>query len=279
MKNKLLISTQELLQNLKLDPNQVNYGQHFLIDKPTADLFIKALSLNPEDLVLEIGPGLGTLTGQIVKQAKQLTAVDIDKRFKLPLQKLEEKYPNLNVQFKNILEWQNFNYDKICGALSYSIFEPLLKQLYTNIQFEKAVFIISKKFMEEYNNQNSVLSQIAQAFFKVEFIKVIEKEKFFPAPRFSGVLVALTPRKQKNMYQFVLSELYLQSDKKLKNSLREALISWYKHIGKTLTKKQAKEKFKPLLNNSAAEKTIWQAGKSYLRQITEYFKVENKIII
>lgn len=272
MSRILLEKTKAILEKYGLTPNVVHYGQHFLIEERAIKAFIEECRLTNEELVLEIGPGLGYLTEELAKRAKQVTTIEIDTRFRPVLTHLEKKYKNINVIYKNALELENFNYDVICGALSYNIFEPLLRKFISSNPPLRAVFIVSKKILTESRLQTSLTKLMLEAFFKTRIVDILPAEFFYPRPKFAGALISLQKTEADDFYHFVLRELFLQKDKKLKNALREALVRWYKKAGKELTKKQAKEKLTSLFEYKDIEVSILQATNVFLRKLVEFLK-------
>ncbi len=274
MSRALLEQTKTILEKQGLTPDTVHYGQHFLIDEKTIQTFVKECKLSPESLVLEIGPGLGYITKELAKQAKQVIAVEIDPRICVFLRSLATKYSNIKTVCQNALELTSFDYDVVCGALSYSIFEPLLRKFITWQVPKRAVFIVSKKFVDDWEKQTGLASLMCEAFFETQVVEILPQEFFYPKPKFKGALIVLKKRKSGDLYHFVLRELFLQGDKKLKNALQEALIRCDKKSGKELTKRQAKEKLNILLTYRDMEDSIFQASKSFLTTLVEFLKKE-----
>lgn len=236
-----------------MDANLKHFGQHFLVDDKTIDEFIRACRLKKNDRILEIGPGKGALTKKIFPKVKELVCVEIDPAFRQTLSPYK-------VFYQNILDWQDFNYDLVCGALSYAIFEPLMIRLFKNPDFKRGVFLVSAKLKKE----QGFLGYLLKAFFDIEFSPIITKDKFSPAPRAPGIIISLKRKKLSDFSTLFWQELFLQSDKKLKNSLREALIK-----AGSLSKKQANAKLSELIEMPEANKTIWQVANNFLDKTNE----------
>ena len=90
-----------LLNKYNLTPNKLR-GQNFLIDDSVLDEIIDIAELDPNDLVLEVGPGLGALTARLTNQAKQVVALEIDKNFAQALTKIAKVSPNLEIIWQDI---------------------------------------------------------------------------------------------------------------------------------------------------------------------------------
>lgn len=252
----------------------IKHGQHFLIDKEVIKLFTASLNLNERDLVLEIGPGRGALTEEIIKQGTRLLAVEIDPQMHTFLDPLEKKYHDLKVNYGNVLDLSFANYDVVCGALDYSIFEPLLINIVRQkFDARRFVFLVSARFQEDFIKEEGMLYFLSSAFFNVEFSPIIESLAFLPPPKTKSVITVLTPHLFKDLYHSLIKELVQQEDKKLKNSLREALINCSKQSGLKLTKKQAKAKLEESLKEDFVEKTLWQLNRKELKVLIKELKI------
>jgi len=174
--------------------NLTNYGQHFLVDRQVIREFIKACDLEPKDIVLEIGPGDGAITVELCGQAKKVTAIEIDNNLRSELTKLEQKYPNLKVVYGNALKIKNWNYDLVCGALSFAIFEPLMIKLFKKIQYKRLVFLVSHKVKEDFAKEQGLLFYLLNSFYQVKFGQKILPKSFLPKPRTAGVIISLLPQ-------------------------------------------------------------------------------------
>ncbi len=272
MQRDLKEKAARLIAGYGIEPNTRNFGQHFLTDKAAISKFIAATDAGSEDLVLEIGPGLGFITEELAKRAKRVTAVEIDERMRPVLGSLAKKYPNFEPVFANILEWGHFDYDIVCGSLSYAIFEPLLKKLIGRPSFKKGAFIVSKKYMDDHQAGDGLPALMSEAFFRVGFGDILTKDRFYPAPRYPGVIVTLNREDKSDFYHFMLKEIFLQSDKKLKNALREALINWFGRQGKKMTKKEAKTILRPLIDRDESDEGIFQASGPYIGRVKKFLR-------
>ena len=79
-------------------------GQHFLVDRGVLEKIISAAELEPSDTVIEVGPGLGVLTGELVKKAANVIAIEADSKLASSLQKTFSKIPQLTVLNAYVLE-------------------------------------------------------------------------------------------------------------------------------------------------------------------------------
>jgi len=90
------------LTSIGINPNKT-YGQNFLIDDIVLQDIVDAANVSKEDTVVEVGPGIGTLTKLLVERAKNVLAIEKDLQFKPILRRLERKNKNLRVVYGDIL--------------------------------------------------------------------------------------------------------------------------------------------------------------------------------
>ncbi len=190
--------------------NLVNYGQHFLLDKKVIKEFIDFCQVSSSDRVLEIGPGQGVLTGELAAKAKSITAVEIDQRLKPKLDKLIKQFSNLSVIYQNALKLQHFDYDLVCGALSYAIFEPLMIKLIRKTGYQRLVFLVSDKVRESQKQETGLLFYLLNAFFKIDFSQRVLPAAFSPKPRTAGVIIKLIPSIPKDKRFLLWRERFLK---------------------------------------------------------------------
>ncbi|MFX1455539.1 MAG: ribosomal RNA small subunit methyltransferase A, partial [Promethearchaeota archaeon] len=107
---------QLILKHLNLKPKKY-LGQNFLIDNNITKKIIKSSELSGEDIVLEIGPGLGALTEEIVKKVKKIYAVEIDQTLYKYLSDVFSIFKNIEIINGDILELQLPNHNKVISNL------------------------------------------------------------------------------------------------------------------------------------------------------------------
>tara|TARA_Y100000310_G_C20680077_1_gene815399 strand:- start:2331 stop:3071 length:741 start_codon:yes stop_codon:yes gene_type:complete len=203
--------------------------QHFLINQEVLKRIIKESKLKKKDIVLEIGPGKGILTKELVKKSNVI-AVEIDEDLKLELD-------NLELIHDNILEIiDDLEFNKIISNIPYSISEPLFKKM-IKLDFELAILTVGTKFYEILTDEKSKWNLIGNIFFDIEKISDVSRDSFEPKPKTDSVILKFKKRKTKlSNFEKIIKEIVLQDDKKLKNALMYALVRV-----EGLTKKQAKE--------------------------------------
>ncbi len=214
-------------------------GQHFLKDKNIAIKIVKTAQIEKNDIVLEIGPGKGILTDEILKYTKNVLCFEVDKSL-YPY--LKGKYGSSITLIENDVlkaDWEKFlskekNY-KIVSNLPYQITSPFLFKL---IQFKdffsKIVIMIQKEVAERLNakpnsKKYGVLSLKIGFYFNVKYEFGVKPHLFYPPPKVDSAVISLTPKKRdinfKNIELFwqIVEVLFKSRRKTIKNNLKKIL--------------------------------------------------------
>ena len=247
--------------------NDSNYlDQHFLIDEKIIDLFIKSCNLNDKDVVIEIGPGQGTLTKKIAPKVKSLTVIEKDTRLKTYL----DNIPNINVIYNNVLDTEIPMCDKIITAIPYSIIEPFIHKLIKK-SFKELYMIMGSTYIDNViNKEINNLSLLTNTFFETQKLFKVLPESFNPKPKTLSYAVKITPKTSFEGLDLIFKHLYELDNKKIKNSLIEALIDL-----KRITKRKSKillEKFN--IKNEILEKQFSTISNNELKYLYEILKKE-----
>jgi len=238
---------ERILKENKLDAELNTLNQHFLKDPELMKRMVDADHVCKEDVVLEIGPGLGVLTDMLANRARFVHAIELDNRFRPILDRVLENHMNLNIVYGNGLkiEWPKFN--KLVSAIPYNIAEPLLLKLIEQQKFDSCTLVVSKHFADLLTSENeNRLSVIIPSFFKVILIEIIPPSAFYPQPKVDSALIVVKPIEKEKLFQeplnYLIGEIFKRRNQKLRNALREAMIVWAVKIkGKILTKRRSKE--------------------------------------
>jgi 16S rRNA (adenine1518-N6/adenine1519-N6)-dimethyltransferase len=182
-------------------------GQSFLIDKNIQGKIIEALQLQKEDTVLEIGPGLGTLTEELCRNAKKVIAIEKDKRlYDFLSENLE--FNNLELVHGDILKfgaWRQFSAVhrlKIVGNLPYYISSPILIKLIENRNFiSSALISVQKEFGERLTSIPGTkaygsISCFVQFYTEPDIIFTIKKGSFYPVPKVDSCFLKIKIRER-----------------------------------------------------------------------------------
>jgi len=214
------------------------YGQNFLIDSTVTKNIVDLINPQDEDTILEIGPGLGSITFPILDKIKKIDVIEIDPDMVTFLN--NSKYSKkINIHTNDILKIQdNFfeNFNKIIGNLPYYISsEILIKICNINKKNKKIYFMLQKEVAERISSPpgNKIygrLSIIIQYFYDVEKLFDVAPNSFNPPPKINSSIVELIPKKEfkEKILNFVNFEkitklAFGQKRKTIKNNFREVL--------------------------------------------------------
>jgi len=198
-----------ILKQLGIRPNK-KLGQNFIINKNTVSKIILESSIKTTQSILEIGPGLGALTEDLVKKSDQIYAYEIDSVLFSYLSNKFSNYENLKLYNEDILKANIPSHDIIISNIPYSITGPIFEKIFYNPQPPCGVLIIENSIAERIFNRKSYksFSRITVTF--NAFMKPVRKFKisrfdFFPTPRIELALVVVEPRK-------VIDQMLLSDD-------------------------------------------------------------------
>ncbi len=202
-------------------------GQHFLLDDRVIRRQVELASLEPGETVLEIGPGIGNLTDEILKRGVKLVAVEQDRGF---CEFLKRRFGD-RIELIQADAVQAFlpEFDKVVSNLPYQISSPITFKL-LDIGFETAVLMLQKEFAErmvakpgtpEYGRLSVGVSYRAAC----EIAMNVSKSSFWPQPKVESCVVKLTPRpptfkvKDEQAFFKVTQALFSHRRKKAANCL------------------------------------------------------------
>ena len=237
----------DYLQRAKFFKTKKRLGQNFLINGEVIADIIEHASITKEDVVLEIGPGVGFVTEQLVKHAKKVIAIELDEEAIKELEKLNAE--NLQIIHNDILKTnlaelceENV---KIVANIPYYITSPIIAHLLGEIddlcnanrnkiidiilmvQEEVAWRIVASE--KSTSKQYGLLTILSQFWADCSIIRTVGRRSFYPAPKVNSALVYLKVRKEPllklNDYKFfrkVIKAAFSQRRKTLKNCLVNA---------------------------------------------------------
>ena len=199
-----------------------------LIDPMVIQRFTDHCEIQPDETVLEIGPGAGNITESLLEKARYLICIEKNPKY-FPV--LRARF-NESTKFKLIqddaLKTYLPKHDRLASNLPYMIAEAFLQRT-LRLDFKSATFIVSTGFSEILQAQSTEeeytkLSFLSQLFYDTTYHETVPKEAYLPEPRISTTVITLKPRPSQDPTELVLKELIIQGDKYTKNALREALI-------------------------------------------------------
>ena len=217
----------EIINKASLQPDK-DYGQNFLVEPETSNKIVQALNINNKDNVIEVGPGLGSLTHYLVLSKCSLSVVDIDLRMTNFL-KVVYKDNNINIIENDIRKVDVYNFNKIIGNLPYNITTETIQFFLINaVKAEKMVFMIQSEtlshFVDTSGKEYGPTSVLIHLLGTIHKLFNVKSGSFYPAPKCSSVVftidVDLSKDRSKVIRTFKLSkQLFLNRRKTILNNL------------------------------------------------------------
>lgn len=185
---------------------QKRYGQNFLIDSHILEIIVQASDITKEDFVLEIGPGIGTMTQYLAEAAGWVTAVEIDKTLIPVLQDTLSAYQNVTVINADILkldlhalikEKNNGNPIKIVANLPYYITTPIIMGLFeSHIPLKSIIIMVQKEVADRMQagpgtKDYGALSLAVQYYARPEILFTVSPGCFMPRPNVGSAVIRL----------------------------------------------------------------------------------------
>jgi len=194
----------EILAKHEIKPSK-GMGQNFLISKSILGKIIKSADLKTENTVLEVGPGIGTLTAALARVAKKVIAVEKDKNMCQILKETLNDYRNVEIINGDILKIENFelisNY-QIVANIPYYLTSPLIRKFLenppNNKQPKEIVLMVQKEVAQRICAKPpsmSILSVSVQFYAKAEIMFYVKKENFWPKPKVDSSIIKIVPHK------------------------------------------------------------------------------------
>ena len=199
-------NTIEVLQKYNFN-FQKKFGQNFLIDGNILDKIVDAADITEEDCVLEIGPGIGTMTQYLAERAKMVIAVEIDKNLIPILQDTLSSYDNvtvinediLKVDINRIVEEKNDGRPiKVVANLPYYITTPIIMALFENhVALQSITIMVQKEVADRMQvgpgtKDYGALSLAVQYYAQPEIVVRVPASCFMPRPNVDSTVIRLT---------------------------------------------------------------------------------------
>lgn len=234
----ILEETNFILKKYNIRANK-SLGQNFLINQNVIDEIVNGANINEEDLIIEIGPGLGTLTKELLQRAGKVICIELDKRMVKILNDRFSLYENfeiinedvLKVNLNEIIEKENRKC-KIVANLPYYITTPIImKLLESKLNIESITVMIQKEVAERLiatPGEKLAGAITYTVYYYCESQKILEvpPESFIPEPEVTSEVIKLNLRKEpavkiqdiEKMFSIV-KVAFMQRRKTLQNAL------------------------------------------------------------
>ena len=241
-------TTKDILNQHGIKLNK-NLGQNYLIDKNKRDQIINFGNITKEDVVLEIGTGIGTLTIELAKKAQKVIAIEQDAKICGILAKRlkDENINNVELINDDALKVDFPKFNKIISNLPYQISSPITFK-FLDYNFDSAVLMYQKEFADRMNGKVGTKNYSrlsAMLYFKCNVDKLtdVSCESFIPKPQIDSTVVCLTPKETKltdeefKTYSKFTKALFQHRNKKIRNALIDS-----RHIIGNIDKKELKNR-------------------------------------
>ena len=191
---------------------QKKYGQNFLIDTHVLDKIIGAAQIGPDDFVLEIGPGIGTMTQYLAEAAREVVAVEIDTKLIPILQDTLKEYDNvtvlnediLKVDIRKIAEEKNGGKPiKVVANLPYYITTPIIMGLFeSEVPLDSITVMVQKEVADRMQvgsgtKDYGALSLAVQYYAEPYIVANVPPNCFIPRPAVGSAVIRLTRYQEK----------------------------------------------------------------------------------
>ena len=198
-------NTSEIIRKYQFDFRK-KFGQNFLIDNHILDKIIEAADIMKEDCVLEIGPGIGTMTQRLAEEAGEVVAVEIDKNLIPILNETLESYGNVTVLNEDILKvdiagivaQHGGKPIKVVANLPYYITTPIIMSLFeSHVPIQSITIMVQKEVADRMRvgpgtKEYGALSLAVQYYAKPEIITRVSASCFMPRPNVDSTVIRLT---------------------------------------------------------------------------------------
>ena len=268
--DNILEETRFIMKKYNIKANK-NLGQNFLINEEVVKNIVGCSNIEKEDLVIEIGPGLGTLTKYLLEKAGKVICIELDTKM---LQILEDRFSLYNnfelinndvlkVDLKNIIEKEKeegkIKNVKIVANLPYYITTPIImKLLEEELELESITVMIQKEVADRLiaipgEKNTGAITYSVYYYASSEAIMEVPNSSFIPEPEVTSKVIKLnirkepivTPKDKEKMFK-IIKCAFMQKRKTLLNSLTNNKIFENKNQGiELLNKIQINENYRP----------------------------------
>ena len=260
--------TKFLMDKYNIKANK-NLGQNFLIDDNVIEMAIEKSEINKDDVVIEIGPGLGTLTKYLLEKAGRVICVELDKRMVSILKERFFLYDNfeiinddiLKVNLDDLINKAKNKYSlknaKIVANLPYYITTPIIMKLLENkIDIKSITVMIQKEVADRLaeipgGKNTGAITYTVYYYGKTEKLLEVPKTSFIPEPSVTSEVIKINIRKEppvkvidEKKFFNLIKVAFLQRRKTFLNSVTNNGISTKKELTEILEKLNIDEKIR-----------------------------------
>ena len=227
-----------------LDKNEFHlkkkFGQNFIIDENIINSIINKAEIDKNTLVIEIGPGAGSLTNKLADTAKNVLCYEIDTTLEGILKENLDKYNNVDIIFNDFLksnvieDLKKYNYDKlyVVANLPYYITTPIIiKIIEDKIPVDKMCVMVQKEVGDRFKavpgtKDYGSLSVFINYYFNVRKLLDVSKNVFIPKPNVDSIVVEFSKKENyikannEDLLFEIIKDSFTQKRKTIKNNLK-----------------------------------------------------------
>lgn len=222
---------------------QKKFGQNFLIDSNVLENIVEAAEITKDDFVLEIGPGIGTMTQYLCEAARQVVAVEIDKMLIPILEDTLSEYNNVEVMNQDVLkvdikclaeEKNQGKPIKVVANLPYYITTPIIMGLFeSGVPIESITIMVQKEVADRMqtgpgSKEYGALSLAVQYYAQAKVMLNVSATCFMPRPNVDSAVIKLT-RHQEPVVKVSNEKLMFQVIRASFNQRRKTLVNGLKN--------------------------------------------------
>lgn len=223
-----LLMDAKKLKQLSIIPKK-ELGQSFLRNKGILEREVEYAKIDKNEVVLEIGGGIGNLTELLAKKSKRVIVIEKDTQFRECLEDLQNKYPNIDILWGDALEINFPRFDKVVSNLPFKVALPLTFKVLKQ-DFKIGVLIYQKRLAKKLSSLPSQkgysgISVRVQRYADFRFLEEVKRNDFFPSPDVDCAIVKIEKTKPKfevpseEFFKHVLDYLFFKREKRLKEVL------------------------------------------------------------
>lgn len=241
----LIEKTKEIISHFNFKFNK-SFGQNFLINEEVLESTVEGMNLNEDSCVIEIGPGIGTLTQEMAKRCKKVVAIEIDERLISVLEETLGDYSNvkiihndiLKVDFEKLIEEEGLKNVKVAANLPYYVTTPIITKIFNEKPpIESMTLMLQKEAGERIMaapnaDAYGVISILVQYYAEVEIVCSVPFTSFIPQPRVESVVVNIKIREEprvnvmdKDLFFRIIKMSFSMRRKTLWNVLKQTGLS------------------------------------------------------
>ncbi len=262
----ILKETKFIMNKYHITANK-NLGQNFLIDDETVAGIVETASVSKEDLIIEIGPGIGTLTKELLERAGKVICIELDKRMIEILEDRFSMYDNfkvinedvLKVNLKDLIQKEKIKNTKIVANLPYYITTPIImKLLEDKLDIETITVMIQKEVADRLvtepgTGDTGAITYAIHYYTNPKRILEVPNTSFIPSPKVNSTVVKLnilkTPsievKNEKQLFD-IIKTAFMQKRKTLVNAIANSgKYGSKEQVEKTLQKLEIDLKIRP----------------------------------